>query len=98
LKELAEHFGVQKEYRELQKLAQLGKLYEKQLRDEVVRLCLVLELGAEEPVLRSIVDKAAAEDLMKLKEALQKRYTESMPMESQLSGSFDGEIETDFLI
>jgi hypothetical protein len=35
---------------------------------------------------------------MKLKEALQKRYTECMPMESQLSGSFDGEIETDFLI
>jgi hypothetical protein len=98
LKELAEHFGAQKEYRELHKLAQLGKAYEKQLRDEVVRLCLVLELGAEEPVLRGIVDKAAAEDLMKLKEALQKRYTECMPMESQLSGSFDGEIETDFLI
>ena len=98
LKELADAFGVQGEYRALHKLAQLGKAYEKQLRDEVVRLCLVLELGAEEPVLRAVVDKAAAEDLMKLKEALQKRYAESMPMESQLSGSVGGEIEMDFLI
>ena len=64
----------------------------------MVRLCLVLELGAEEPVLRSIMEKAAAEDLGKLKEALQKRYAECMPMESQLSGSMDGEIEADFLI
>ena len=98
LKELAENFGAQKEYRRLQKLAQLGMLYEKQLRDEVVRLCLVLDLGAEEPVLRSILEKAAAEDLGKLKDALQKRYAECMPMECQLGGSFDGEIESDFLI
>ena len=98
LKELAENFGAQKEYRRLQKLAQLGMLYEKQLRDEVVRLCLVLDLGAEEPVLRSILEKAAAEDLGKLKDALQKRYAECMPMECQLGGSFDGEIEADFMI
>ena len=98
LKELAENFGAQKEYRQLQKLAQLGMAYEKQLRDEVVRLCLVLELGAEEPVLRSVMEKAAAEDLMKLKDALQKRYAEYMPMESQLSGSVAGEIEADFMI
>ena len=49
-------------------------------------------------MLRSIMEKAAAEDLGKLKEALQKRYAECMPMESQLSGSMDGEIEADFLI
>ena len=98
LKELADTFGAQNEYRALHKLAQLGKAYEKQLRDEVVRLCLVLELGAEEPVLRGIVDKAAAEDLMKLKEALQKRYAESMPMESQLTGLSTEEIENDFMI
>ena len=98
LKELADTFGAQSEYRALHKLAQLGMAYEKQLRDEVVRLCLVLELGAEEPVLRGIVDKAAAEDLMKLKDALQKRYAESMPMESQLTGDSADGIESDFLI
>ena len=49
-------------------------------------------------MLRGIVDKAAAEDLMKLKEALQKRYAESMPMESQLTGLSTEEIENDFLI
>lgn len=84
LKELAEAFGAQGEYRALYKQAQLGRLYEKQVQDEVVRLCLVLDLGAEEPVLRSVVEKAAAEDLLKLKEALQLRYSQCMPMERQL--------------
>ena len=99
LKELAETFGAQGEYRAMHKLAQLGRQYEKQLCDEVVRLCLVLELGAEEPVLRSIMEKAAAEDLMKMKAALQNRYARCMPMESQLTGIFGDEvIENDFLI
>lgn len=84
LKELADAFGAQGEYRTLYKQAELGKLYEKQLQSDVVRLCMVLELGAEEPVLRSIMEKAAAEDLMKLKAALQERYAASMPMERQL--------------
>ena len=86
LKELADEFGAQQEYRALYKQAELGKLYEKQLRDDVVRLCLVLDLGAAEPVLRGIVDKAAAEDLMKLKEALESRMRELMPVKSQLPG------------
>ena len=98
LKELADAFGAQKEYRILFKQAQLGKIYEKQLRDDVVRLCLVLDLGAEEPVLRSVMEKAAAEDLMKLKEALQKRYCACMPMEGQLGGKIAEEIDRDFLI
>ena len=84
LKELADAFGAQSEYRALYKQAQLGKLYEKQVRDEVVRLCLVLDLGVEEPVLRAVVDKAGAEDLAKMKDALQARYSACMPMESQL--------------
>ena len=98
LKELADAFGAQGEYRALYKQAQLGRLYEKQVRDDVVRLCLVLELGAEEPVLRAVVEKAAAEDLMKLKEALQKRYNACMPVEGQLGGKIAEEIDRDFLI
>ena len=86
LKELAEAFGAQAEYRALYKQAELGRLYSKQLQDEVVRLCLVLELGAEEPVLRAVMEKAAAEDLLKLRDALQSRYCACMPTQSQLSG------------
>jgi len=98
LKELAEEHGVQGEYRALFKQAQLGELYEKQVRDDVVRLCLVLDLGAEEPVLRSVMEKAAAEDLMKLRTALQERYNTCMPAEGQLVGSIKPEIDGDFLI
>ena len=100
LKELAEEFGAQGEYRELCKQAQLGRQYQKQLENEVVRLCLALELGAEEPLLRSVMEKAAAEDLVKLKAALEERLVEMMPVTMQL-GSFGGkqeELESGFLI
>lgn len=100
LKELADEFGAQQEYRALYKQAQLGQLYEKQLRDDVVRLCLVLDLGAAEPVLRGIMDKAAAEDLMKLKDALENRMRELMPVESQLpvAKTKENAVESGFLI
>ena len=100
LKELAEEFGAQQEYRALYKQAQLGAEYEKQLKSDVVRLCLSLELGAEEPVLRAVVDKAAAEDLRKLKEALEKRLQECMPVVTQLPGNKEVKetLESGFLI
>ena len=100
LKELAEEFGAQQEYRALYKQAQLGAEYEKQLKSDVVRLCLSLELGAEEPVLRAVVDKAAAEDLRKLKEALEKRLQECMPVVTQLPGTKEVRetLESGFLI
>ncbi len=87
LKALAEEFGVQGEYRELFKQAQLGQQYEKELRSEVVRLCLVLDLGVTESVLRSVVDKAASEDLCLLKTALEERVRMLMPAQTQLPGS-----------
>ena len=100
LKELADEFGAQSEYRALFKDAELGRQYLGQIRDDVVRLCLSLELGAEEPVLRGIVNNAAAEDLLKLKEALQQRLDESLPMQTQLiSCASRGEsIESGFMI
>ena len=100
LRELAEEFGVQAEYRELFKQAQLGVQYQKQLGDEVVRLCLTLSLGVEEPVLRGLVNKASAEELQKLKTALQSRVEEMYPVNCQLSGpAASGEIvESGFLI
>ena len=100
LKELAEQFGVQGEYRALCKEAQLGRAYKKQVGNDVVRLCLSLDLGVEEPVLRAIAEKAGAEELLKLKEALETRLAESMPMVTQLGGSIrrDEELESGFMI
>lgn len=100
LKELAEEFGAQREYRELWCLAELGKQYRKGLENEVVRLCLALEMGVEEPVLRNVMGKAGAEDLSEMKAALEKRLVEMLPVVTQL-GSFRGkreEMESDFLI
>ena len=100
LKALADEFGAQEEYRALWKQAQLGRQYEKQLQDEVVRLCLSLELGVAEPVLRSVMEKAGAEELVKLKEALEGRMRQCMPFMMQLPGMETKEetLESGFLI
>ena len=100
LKDLADAHGAQEEYRQMFKLAQLGREYEKQLQTEVVRLCLSIGLGVEEPVLRSLAQKAGAQELMRLKEALERRMAEMMPMQSQLLATFDKEetVESGFLI
>ena len=100
LKELAEANGAQAEYHALCKEAELGRRYRKDLEDGVVRLGLALELGVTEPVLRSLTKTAAADDLLALKEALQCRLDESLPVVTQL-GRFGGkgeELESGFLI
>ena len=84
LKELAQEFGMQAEYRTLFKDAQLGQQYRKQVQDDVVRLCLSLDLGVAEPVLRSVMEKAGAEELLQMKQALDMRFSEAMPMQTQL--------------
>ena len=100
LKELAESHGAQAEYRALYKEAELGRRYKKQIQDDVVRLCLALDLGAEEPTLRAIVEKAGAEDLLKFQKALDERLMESLPAVCQLGGTFGKaeEMENGFLI
>ena len=100
LKELAEEFGVQNEYRALFKEAQLGRRYRKELEDDIVRLCLALELGAQADTYRNLVKSAAAEDLIQLKAALEARLAESLPVVTQLGGSVGaGEtVESGFLI
>ena len=99
LKELADEFGAQGEYRAMFKEAQLGRQYARQLQDDVVRLCLSLELGVAEPVLRSVFGHAAGEDLLAVKAALETRLAESMPMMCQLlPGQRAEEVESGFLI
>ena len=100
LKELAEEFDAQAEYRALYKQAQLGQRYEKELQDNIVRLGLSLELGVPEPVLRNLVKTAAAEDLMALKTALEARLNEMLPVTTQLMGNTGrvNTVESGFLI
>ena len=100
LKELAEEFGAQQEYRALFQEAQLGRQYRAELEDSVVRLCLSLELGAEAEVYRGVAKTAASEDLMRLKAALEKRLAESLPVVTQLSsfGAELQEVESGYLI
>ncbi len=86
LKDLAEEFGIQGEYRALAEQARLGREYRKELENQVVRLCLALELGAEEPVLRSVMETAGAEELLKLRSALQGRVDAMYPPMTQLPG------------
>ena len=100
LQELAEEFGVQGEYRRLFKDAQLGKQYRRELESDVVRLCRILDLGAEYDVLRNIVKTAAAEDLHKLRSALEAKTAQVLPVTTQLMGSMEQqtELESGFLI
>ncbi|MDO5152160.1 MAG: hypothetical protein Q4D50_02235 [Eubacteriales bacterium] len=100
LKELAEEFGAQAEYRALFQQAQLGQRYRKELEDNVVRLGLALELGVAEPVLRSVAQVTAPEDLLALKAALEERLAEWMPVTMQLGGSGGKKecVESGFLI
>ena len=100
LKELAEEFGAQAEYRALYKQAQLGARYEKELQDSVVRLGLSLELGVAEPVLRSLAKTAAAEDLLALKTAWEEKLNEMLPVSTQLMGKSTSKeiLESGFLI
>lgn len=100
LKELADEFGAQSEYRALFKEAELGRQYKKQVQDDVVRLCLCLELGVDEPTLRAVVEKAGVEELLKLQKALDERVAESYPVICQLGHSFakNDIIESGFMI
>lgn len=100
LKELAEEFGAQEEYRAMFQLSQLGREYRRELENHVVRLCLALELGVDEPVLRSVLSRAAAEDIKRMKTALQERLDSSMPAQTQLGLQVrKGEtLESSFLI
>ena len=99
LKELAEEFGAQEEYRCLFKMAELGKAYARQLEDETVRLCLMLDLGIEEPVLRSAMGKLAPEELMQLRKALEERAARQYPIRTQLgSGNIVETLDSEYLI
>ena len=100
LKELAEEFGIQAEYRSLFKDAELGRQYRRELETDVVRMCRILDLGADHDVLQNIVKTAAAEDLLKLRSALEAKTAQVLPATTQLMGTLEqqAELESGFLI
>lgn len=99
LKELADAHGAQEEYRNLYKLAGLGQEYERQLGDEVVRMCLALELGMEERMLRGAVEKLSAEELKGFRAALSGKMEKAYPVRTQLGRSFaEADWDGDYLI
>lgn len=100
LKELAEQFGAQAEYRRLFKEAELGRQYRKELERDVIRLCKILDLGAEQDVLQGIVKTAAAEDLQKLRTCLEAKTAQILPVTTQLGGSIGAKetVESGYLI
>ena len=99
LKDLADGFGAQEEYRALWKQAKLGEQYQKQLSGEVVRLTLMLGLKLPEEMLRTAVEKLAGQELVELRNALRERAAEKYPIQLQL-GAVRGEeaLESGYLI
>ena len=64
-----------------------------------MRLMLALELGIEEPVARSIAKKVGTEELVQLKNALENRVAEYLPVQTQLfRPNRDADMESGFLI
>lgn len=99
LKDLAWEHGAQGEYRELAKLAELGRQYRRELEEAVVRLGLSLELGIEAPVLRSIVKTAGNEELTTLKRAWDEKLAQLLPPVYQLAADQEKEsLDSGFLI
>ena len=101
LKELAEEFGAQEEYRVLLQEAQLGRAHRKELEKEVVRLGLALELGVDADTLGRLARSAGAEELTALKKALGEKLDRMLPVVTQLGSLTAGKetaVESGFLI
>ncbi len=100
LKALAQEHGLQGAYQNLYEQAQLGKQYRKELEDAVVRLCLSIDLGLQEPVLRQIVPKIGTQELQQMRKAFQLQQDRMYPGSCQLMGvQPEGEaLESGFLI
>lgn len=86
--------SLQNEYEELKRSAALGKKYMKELRDEVLRLCLVCDEGFA-TALKAAAQGMDERALLSLKAALTEKSREKFPPVTQLPGrdavtAFDG--------
>lgn len=74
------------EYRSLKELARAGSQWQAQIRKEVVRLGMVLELGLTEENLQAAVSRLPQQELLAWQKALQRKAAELFPPEPQLWG------------
>lgn len=99
LRQLSEEFGAQAEFRTLSEQAQLGRAYEKQLQNDVVRLMLSLDLGMDEPLVRAMAERLSPLHLQQMKHALSKKFDALFPGTMQLRGAAAHEdADGDYLI
>ena len=72
------------EFYRLTKQAELGARFQQELRKKAVSLCLALDLGIREEVLRAVAEKLSVEELEGLTKALEQRETALYPVMTQL--------------
>ena len=69
----------------LEKEAEYGRLYKKNLGDQVVKMGLLLDLGTEERLLRKMTAALSVEELISVQTALSRKLATVMPLTTQLS-------------
>ncbi len=72
------------EFYRLTKQAELGARFQQELRKKAVSLCLALDLGIREEVLRAVAEKLSVEELEGLTKALEQREAALYPVTTQL--------------
>jgi hypothetical protein len=78
--------GKQQEFETLCKEAALGRHYAKELRSEVVRLSLLLDVGLPEETLQTVTERLLPEELEQIRTALAEKAAECFPPQPQLTG------------
>ena len=88
------------EFYRLSKQAELGKRFQKELREKTVGLCLALDLGIRQEILEAVAEKLTVEELEGLNKALEDRQEALYPVLTQLPRDRENQGEPDggFLI
>lgn len=73
------------QFRQLEQEAALGRKYLKQLKEEVVRLGLLAELGLEAKTLREMANAMGPEQLEEMKKAYGRQAEKQYPLHTQLT-------------
>lgn len=86
--------------RRLEKEAEYGRMYRKQLRQDVVKMGLLLDLGLEEDLWEKLAMALDVEELSAVQMAFSKKAAEKFPPQTQLFGKVENDIKPDsaFLI
>lgn len=79
-----ENAAIMEQFAELEKSAQAGKAYMKQLRQEVVKLGVAADCGLDADLLICAAENLDVQNLEKLKKAFQKKLDSLFPVNCQL--------------